>query len=502
MFAVIDVETKEREYLFDDGKAAGQYANDANAYYKHVGHKRRVRVVRLEGDELLDVQWQEREANRFYCEIDGQSYRQTPWHFELWRDAEGNAVEAVIYHYCHVSNDDPTKIAFTPDAAHGRADRQMRMRPGRYLQRLRELGVELSDRSIKEWCARYAYDNETLELKLATTPDDIQRVYENGPHSCMAHSTSDYDGPCHPVRVYGAGDLAVAYIEHEGEITARCLVWPAKKVSGRIYGDEGRLAPLLADAGYASCYNTDAANGNFNGARLLRIEDKYDQFVCPYLDPPHSMVDDDGEFLIIRGIDGDYGARETNGLTEGSTCHSCSDCGDRVDDPCYDEDGECYCGSCYDERYARCAHCECEVYRGDAIRYGDEYWCERCADRHLTRCYECDEYHSEDDMHEADGECYCQACFDEKFVCCVQCDEAIAHRDAMHHDGETYCEDCVPSDDEEEPVARPSPTINDPRQIRLAFVWNYPELTRDATQATHNLYTRTSQCAINYDHGV
>jgi hypothetical protein len=115
----------------------------------------------------------------------------------------------------------------------------------------------------------------------------------------MCHPADNYDSSCHPVRVYGAGDLAIAYLEPEkGHVTARALCWPARKIFGRVYGDDGKLIPMLESAGFSAIDRHSKTS--FNGAKLLRIEDDYG-FVCPYLDDPNYGVEDDGDFLRIGG---------------------------------------------------------------------------------------------------------------------------------------------------------------------------------------------------------
>jgi hypothetical protein len=132
--------------------------------------------------------------------------------------------------------------------------------------------------------------------------------------------------------------LAIAYLEPEkGHVTARALCWPARKIFGRVYGDDGKLIPMLESAGFSAIDRHSKTS--FNGAKLLRTEDDYG-FVCPYLDSPNYGVEDDGEFLRIGG---DIDARNTNGLTEDTRarCHNCDDRFDREDCGYTDDNGSC-----------------------------------------------------------------------------------------------------------------------------------------------------------------
>lgn len=378
----------------------------------------RLEVRRESDEETAERLWRERERMRF---IHG-SYQPVPWCNEKW---------TVPDHFAHASTKDPMLLAYTPDSKYGLSDRQVSCKPGRYLAKL-----GLGNEEIKRWCDAWALAFGPVELRItASDPDEIERVYLNGPSSCMSHPERDYSGPCHPVRVYGAGDLCVAYLgDADGDVSARALCWPERKVYGRVYGDEGKLVPLLEAAGYVRA-NYGAAN--FAGARLLRIEDADSgAFVAPYLDSPHNSVFDDGKFLRI---DGDISAQETCGLTDDTRARCCH-CGDRfnAEDSGYsDDDGDDWCDDCYCRNFSTCARCEETTHNDCLTRVGDEDWCDDCARNHSFECSGCDGRFSDDDMHE--------------------------------HEGDDYCEACLPEPDEDEKTAEhePSPTIHDPRQMNL-----------------------------------
>lgn len=119
------------------------------------------------------------------------------------------------------------------------------------------------------------------DVKFARTPDEIELVYRNGPQSCMSHDTGRYSTRgFHPVRVYGAGDLAVAYLPKRRDpnsYSQRALCWPEKKIYSRIYGT-GPLEGFLKSLGFTS--------GTFHGAKLLKIpvDGVNNHFVLPYVD--------------------------------------------------------------------------------------------------------------------------------------------------------------------------------------------------------------------------
>jgi hypothetical protein len=95
--------------------------------------------------------------------------------------------------------------------------------------------------------------------------------------------------------LYGSGDFAVAYIEQNGEITARAVCAPARKVYVRVYGDEARLDKLLQDAGFK---RTGYHNpGPWMGLKLLKKHfwpGFYADFGGHFKDDPN-----DGQYMVI-----------------------------------------------------------------------------------------------------------------------------------------------------------------------------------------------------------
>lgn len=314
------------------------------------------------------VDWERRESSRF----DDGTYKRPVWardRFFLDYD--------IGQHYVHVSTEDPTMIAFTEDAAKGAADRQTRMKPGKYLTKFfgasEKTGYiaagpyegdrpKLSKQQIAyyaEWFAKGERPKlfEDLELKFATTPLDIARAYKEGVRSCMGGSEGGRSFKTikdHPTRVYGAGDLHLAYFEDkEGRIRARAICWPEKKTFGRCYpapqnwtsdgfGSEAEaqecqdeLRQRLRDMGYTDIGERSSA---LEGARLLRIpvKDTAGFFVMPYLDNEYGIVEAEGEdkdkFFIMKR----YGQTEgviRCGSTEGRvyvpTLFTCACCGQK-----------------------------------------------------------------------------------------------------------------------------------------------------------------------------
>ncbi len=232
------------------------------------------------------VAWDKRERSR----IEAGKYKLPPWSGEWWA-----TTEVTRYHFARlVGRKNKREVGFFT----GGRDKLIQMRPGRYLKKF--YSHVLSAAQVKGWVD----DVELLDVKLhfASSPAEIARVYENGPSSCMSGSFPKE--VMHPAAVYGAGDLAVAYIKGNKKITARVLCWPDKKVylGKAVYGDK-RIARLLTRHGYRKSRKKDP---EFRGARLLAVPVGVG-FLTPDISARCSRVQlcDDG-FLRLRQTAGEW----------------------------------------------------------------------------------------------------------------------------------------------------------------------------------------------------
>lgn len=177
--------------------------------------------------------WIERETWRMESE---GGYQQPVWVNERWWVRNSHIHRR---HFTHISLEDPTMVAYTEDDRKGEADRQTRLRPGRYLKKF--FGHILSHQEIEfysQWMATGARPPRWQDLgdvKITNNdPDMVEDVYRNGPQSCMTDTSA--------VRVYSGGDLELAYLERSPSMptgvrrfVARAIVWPEKKAFGRVY---------------------------------------------------------------------------------------------------------------------------------------------------------------------------------------------------------------------------------------------------------------------------
>jgi hypothetical protein len=460
VYDVVDASTSEVLHTFGDPKEAGQRAarytarkvrvvkraadtpEEETRYYVEAyrcdgrccrhgpgdfGHE----TVTEHGPDMVPadgVEWRRREALRCCGEI--------PWLTEHW----WRTSPEWLSHYPRVSQAEPAKLVFTPSEEWGMADRQLRMSPGRYLRRY--FGSVLDAEQVQYFALLYANANAPVTMQIAMTSDDIEEVYVGGPNSCMAGPASGFNSPVHPVRMYGAGDLGVAYLGTTVKATARAVVWPEKRVYGRVYGDEARLEHALREAGYRPAGEGSAPS--FEGARLVRYEPDTGGYVAPYIDGPPAHAIDDGQYLILQQY-GDLYLRETGGLIGGGQwCDHCQDY--RDSDSFYTVGHETWCESCFEDDAMYCEHCG-ENYATSDTQYSEtdqQSYCDDCYRELFRECDDCGEEVAVEDVQEGpDGEDYCDACHAARFAECFTCGE-VGEREDMTEgdDGEWRCSDC------------------------------------------------------------
>ena len=415
MFHVINLSTGkplERDgepIVFETGAQAACEAQYATA---DTGIKHQPRRI------VANVDWRARERQRMqdgtYLPVP-ECWTESTWFvwaifsYRKYDPAKGVFVDAsgpCRDHFAHPSTAKDGMIAFTEDETKGAQDRQTRMAPGRYLQRY--CSELLNPTEIAHYAALYSSHFEDIAVQFATTADDIERVYTNGPSSCMSHEASYYDSSEHPVRVYAGPDLAVAYIETQNAgITARAVCWPARKVYSRIYGDAVRLDKLLTEAGYSS--------GSLAGARIRRVVcESTGRVIVPYIDG-FSRVGDAGGYMVI-GRGSAHCCDNTNGLGEDVYTWHCDNC----------EEGFT------DDESANCVN----------WRRGEQYWCDECTRSFSFFCEGSKAYYSERTHERVDmrnGETWSLSYFEEHGTTCEATDENIPVDDAVVlESGETW----------------------------------------------------------------
>lgn len=274
------------------------------AVYELFATKEEAEARRPSWCSVREATWRQREEVRLF----GGTYTQLPWDLASWTN-----------HYAHVSAVDPNMIAFTENDEKGERDIQTRMRPGRYLAKYYPTLTPQQVEAYVHWF-RTGQQPPPPDHGPLTITRDFVGVYNlpGGPGSCMAGKDC--------VRVYDAGDLQIAHVAHH----SRAIVWPDRKVWGRVYAHtvdgERDLTCKLRDLGYKPIEESDEG---FNGARILKIEE-HGTFVMPYVDRCYG-VDDAGDHFVLNDCDPEYGCGNTSGyLGEPIPIITCGDCGEQV----------------------------------------------------------------------------------------------------------------------------------------------------------------------------
>lgn len=214
-----------------------------------------------------------------------ESYRITLEVYPLPTEILKSVINSFKLHpYCiHVSKDDPTMLAYTPSAEDGLRDKQVRISFGKLLRKLLPL---VTDTFIQRAEAAHRAEMDP-SFSVARTADEIERVYNNmvGDSGCMRYSKDHFDLHVHPSAVYASPGMGVAYVEVDGRIVSRSVIYdnpdnPADKRYVRIYGD-GALKRKLERAGYRC--------DSLQDAKLVAIPAEghgENVYVMPYLDGP------------------------------------------------------------------------------------------------------------------------------------------------------------------------------------------------------------------------
>lgn len=241
--------------------------------------------------------------------------------------------------HIRVSATDPMKIAYTPSDEYGRADRQIRTSPGRFIKKF---WPDSSDEYIREIVDAHRAQYGPPTVHFAFDAHDITQVYKDGPNSCMGKEGWASPG----VAVYDGPDTVLALLKKGERITARtvCRVDTQPMQYTRLYGDDCLLAASLMKLGFVS--------GSLNGARLRYAEDD-GRILCPYIDGVDCAHEAD-DFLVLGN--GELNTHNTTGYTDDAdddNQRNCDDCGDSYHymDMATDVGDNYICTDCCNDHY-------------------------------------------------------------------------------------------------------------------------------------------------------
>ena len=364
-----------------------------------------IRRLLLSPEEIQDSFWFKREFARHFAPATFKAQRTFP---SFCTEDFFISDEVAPLTFPHYSAQEPGQVAFQPvDTDYKEADRQIRTKPGRYLNKFLDLDTD----QIRK-CVAIENGNKTVHLKFAKTVEEFTNVYLHGPSSCMSHSISWYDASAStgrlPVSVLANGDIEIAYLELDsGIIPARALVVQSSQEYVEIYcnndamdGARGELRSRLEDASYSQ--NSEALVGQ----EIERIPvNGGAAFVCPYIDMGGLPVDDGGDHLVIRETG--YGEMTPNYSTgvcgANSYCHECDEHTD-TETRYVEYVGHDVCDNCIENEFVyayRYGGDEDYIRTEDAVAINDEWYedTERCL--HYHDIYQCDvsgDWYHEDNM--------------------------------------------------------------------------------------------------------
>lgn len=242
-------------------------------------------------------------------------------------DTLSSRIQSLWWHFPHISIDEPSMVAYTPNPEYGVRDRQVRTKVGRYLQQF--YGDLITSEQIRSMANGVKQLNLEFDSNIRA---GYLRAGRDGVTSCMTHAVSSYStrGDYHPVDVYQTGDFKVALL-HDGfnnEICARALVHEPTMTFVRCYGRESStLCDRLIGADYSEQDEWE------NGIRMLLIRDDSDKVVVPYMDgrtQSASIEYHDGKEWLVVDRGGDVAMTTTCGIWEEEESQYCDECQDSV----------------------------------------------------------------------------------------------------------------------------------------------------------------------------
>jgi hypothetical protein len=424
---------------------------------ERVGH-----LITYKATEDESRHWKRRERNRF---VDGV-YQKPAFVEDMLQRAVAADTTLTRFNECrdyyvHLSKKQPGMIAYTPDEESGYKDRQVTIKPGKFLELVKDLYTTAE-------IAQIVADIKALgdPFKIATSADDIVEVYQGGPNSCMSEGCAEYSSHVHPTAVYGDSDLAIAYLGSKRHASARCIVWPEKKLYGRNYGDE-TLKVQLTDAGFTH-------SSYFDGARVRALTNDRGLYVMPYVDCANSASLSSGGkwFTLHRGESGDYAVKNTHGLTSEVEHYTCENCSENC------EEGERYCDSCRGDLYS-CARCGDDGFdESDFESIDDEYYCSSCASRYEHTCVVCEHTWFE---RNPDNTELCSTCQDTHSACdCGDYFRVLRNHPYQDEYGNDTCESCAHVPDDDTPIVATDDTDTLPLPLdRIEEVTPFTPLADD-----------------------
>lgn len=273
--------------------------------------------------------------------------------------------------FAHPSAHRSGMISFTQNADKGKADLQLRIKPGKYLKRT--YPTYSSDR-IRLMAEKFNLNYCKLpELKFAHTADDIEWVYMNGHGfgSCMDKPLSEMKSHTHPVRLYGMSDnTCVAYLTPEDSphhVISRTVINIKEHSYIRVYGDNSCMEELLDKEGYAQ--------GDLDECQfpLIWENENKGELVTPYFDLCQHF-DIENNTIVVRedgaySAEGEFGIAYIYGDKGTAQCAQCENYFEEEDLTYIEVSEEDICEECLCNSYVAVERSTGSYYNIEYIHY-------------------------------------------------------------------------------------------------------------------------------------
>jgi len=193
--------------------------------------------------------------------------------------------------FLHISNDDPTQVAYLPERDNLRTeDRMQRGRLGRFFTNHLDM---TNENLVREIIGTFQADQH--KWLLSDRLEDIVRVYQYGPSSCMSGIRNqgvegvDLSNPAsHPSAAYASGDFAIlASYSANGDLndpdlrfSGRCLISLPHLQFIRIYGNTDSMCQMLNTLQLSPAFRAHCPTNSFWDINELTFSNcNYDRLV-------------------------------------------------------------------------------------------------------------------------------------------------------------------------------------------------------------------------------
>lgn len=223
------------------------------------------------------------------------------------------------------SKRDPENVAYFGNSYKYDRDVLTPIQPGRFFKTVFPSADDnLTEAFTLFWKNNIAFDSSDYVLSIGTTREDFKssfvriknchnidyNYFKSISDSCMRYTFDRL--VAHPAEVYASGDFEVVTVKNKKGVTrARCLVRIKNRdgsdcyIYNKIYACDNHSGHMirnyiLSKTGALECYDCDDEEfGSWHGARLLKIAQEPDEYICPYVDNARYVLLDGGNLVLV-----------------------------------------------------------------------------------------------------------------------------------------------------------------------------------------------------------